>query len=953
MKNFYIRILFPSILAILLFILTIFMIIIPRYKESIMQGKREMIKELTNSALSILSKYAADEQNGILTREEAQKTATSRIHYLRYGEEMKDYFWITDMHPNMVMHPYRPDLNGKDLSNFCDPLGKRLFLEFVNTVKESESGYVDYMWQWKDDSLHIVPKLSYVKVFKPWGWIVGTGIYVEDVRKEISALTRNLIVISVCITILIALLLFFISRQSLKIDLKRKLAEDELHESKEKYRALVEASHEGLILIIDGKISYINSTISKFTGFDFEEMVGRPILDFVGVNPDSDNEMLLSGKTIAEGQYELALKCKTGGFIEVLATSTPGEIGNKTINIFILKDLSAERESSLSVLDYQKLLTTLSIGFFRANIENKGRFIFANEVALKILGCENFNQLSNKHILQFLYSSEDRKYLRKQLIENGYIKNKVVKIFRQNREICYVSTTLVLFSNPESKALICDGVIEDITQKILESEEINKLISSLKYSSYLIEQPVIGFVSPAFFIDSNSTIEQVLKAIALRKTDSMLLTSNKNDVIGIVTNHDIQHRVLSYKLKLDNPAYLIMSSPVVYTSGNCNVLEAINTCNSNMIRHLVVKNDSDSILGVVKLNDLYKRAVESLSFFSKSIEKAGSVEEIKKGYGNLKVFLKPLIKSEVSAKYITDIFSSFSDSATKRLIELAIEEYGLPPIAFSFICLGSEGRREETLYTDQDNAIIYEDVPLEQQLFVNEYFLKMGEFVCNALNEIGYSFCKGNIMAKNKQWCKSIGEWKACFRDWIISPEPQNLLDAIIFFDLRNIYGDHRFIASLQSTISDFFIGNSRFFYHLAEGVAQSKIQAVTTSGIRSEKHSQAVELKHSTNQIVMFARTYALKNGIWHTNTVDRINALKQKNILGADIADELLYAYNHLMQLRFKNQLYLTETNIALSNSLNIKILSQIELQVLKDVLAIIPLYQKMISSDFGVTG
>ncbi|MCX6165221.1 MAG: cache domain-containing protein, partial [Ignavibacteriae bacterium] len=110
-----------------------------------------MIKELTNSALSILSKYENDERNGLLTREEAQKTAVSRIQYLRYGEENKDYFWITDMFPKMIMHPYRTDLNGKDLTNFSDPHGKKLFVEFVNTVKESEHGYVDYMWQWKDD----------------------------------------------------------------------------------------------------------------------------------------------------------------------------------------------------------------------------------------------------------------------------------------------------------------------------------------------------------------------------------------------------------------------------------------------------------------------------------------------------------------------------------------------------------------------------------------------------------------------------------------------------------------------------------------------------------------------------------------------------------------------------------------------------------------------------------
>ena len=147
---------------------------------------------------------------------DAQQKAIAEIKQIRYGEEMKDYFWITDMQPNMIMHPYRSDLDGKSLNDFKDPHGKRLFVEFVNVVKKDEQGYVDYMWQWKDDSLRIVPKLSYVKLFKPWGWIIGTGIYIEDVKKEIKALTQKLIWISIGISVLIALLLLFISQQSLK-----------------------------------------------------------------------------------------------------------------------------------------------------------------------------------------------------------------------------------------------------------------------------------------------------------------------------------------------------------------------------------------------------------------------------------------------------------------------------------------------------------------------------------------------------------------------------------------------------------------------------------------------------------------------------------------------------------------------------------------------------------------
>ncbi len=127
---------------------------------------------------------------------------------------MKDYFWINDMHPRMVIHPYRTDLNGQDLSDYTDPEGKRVFVDFVDLVKRQGAGYMQYMWQWKDNKGRILPKLSYVKGFTPWGWIIGTGIYIDDVQAEIKAITRNLFEISLFILLIIALLLASIIRQS-------------------------------------------------------------------------------------------------------------------------------------------------------------------------------------------------------------------------------------------------------------------------------------------------------------------------------------------------------------------------------------------------------------------------------------------------------------------------------------------------------------------------------------------------------------------------------------------------------------------------------------------------------------------------------------------------------------------------------------------------------------------
>ncbi|MBS3945104.1 MAG: cache domain-containing protein, partial [Melioribacter sp.] len=266
-KISYVRTLLPTLLTIALFIIAIFMVVIPQFENIILDRKREMIRELTNSTVSMINRWHQVQLKGMISEDEAKKNAIDLIKNLRYGEELKDYFWVTDLHPNMIVHPYRPELDGNDLSNFEDLKDKKLFVEMVKAVQNSGEGYVDYMWQWKDDSTKIVPKLSYVKKFEPWNWVIGTGIYIEDVRLEIKLLERKILTISVIVTILSSLLLSYIAFRNIKNEKLRKKAEDDLHESREKYRMLVEASGEGLIMILDNKQTFYNKTFYSMLGY--------------------------------------------------------------------------------------------------------------------------------------------------------------------------------------------------------------------------------------------------------------------------------------------------------------------------------------------------------------------------------------------------------------------------------------------------------------------------------------------------------------------------------------------------------------------------------------------------------------------------------------------------------------------------------------------------------------
>lgn len=952
MNRFYLKIILPSVISILLFILTIFLIIIPQYQQSIMNGKREMIKELTNSAWSILSEYETDERNGLITREEAQKNAVSRIEFLRYGEESKDYFWITDLRPYMIMHPYRSDLNGKDLSDFSDPHGKKLFVEVVATVRESGHGYVDYMWQWKDDSLHIVPKLSYVKKFEPWGWVIGTGIYVEDVKKEINALTNKLTIISVGISGLIALLLLSISLQSLKIERERLKAVKELHDSKEKYRTLVEAATEGIVMITEGKISFLNNVIADMSGYDSHELINMPFTGLISEHNSKAIKDTFSKEVVKEGQYELNLKKKNGSFIVVLVTSSNAVLYNKAVSIMIVKDINIEADSNASKIDYQKLISVLNIGFFRVRIDHKGKFLYANETALRILGFDNFYELADTSFFDLIIHSDDKSSIRKDLTEKGYLKNKIFKLSRKNSEPAAVLVTLVTFEKDDEEQLICDGILEDVTVPEKKRFETNELIAGLKSSNFLSEQSVIDYVKPIAAIDPESTIGDAVKTLNRLKTDCLLLAKNEKEFIGIITNSDIQKRVLSLDLHHENPAYLIMSSPVVYLNESTSLIDAANICEEKSINHPVVRNAEGEILGVIKIHELFKVLKDSLSFLIAEIKNSVTNDELKHCYKKLQLLIKPLINSDVSVKHITGITSSFSDALTRRIVELTIKDIGNPPVEFSFICMGSEGRREETLLTDQDNAIIYENIPGGSEITAKEYFNKLGERVCNSLDQIGYTYCRGNIMAKNIQWCQPVSVWENYFSSWITTPEPQNLLDATIFFDFRNVYGKEEIADRLRSTISNMIKEHSMFLFHLANNAYNTKHLQIAAGSIIADKKAELIDLKNAVNPIIMFARIYSLQNNIWFSNTIERLNALKAMHIVNPTTADEMIYVYNFLMKLRFRNQLELSEKSQPLSNIINTKKLLDIETAILKKVLALIPAYQNKIAVDFRIS-
>jgi PAS domain S-box-containing protein len=263
----------PIWTVFLVFVLSIFLIFLPSLKTGLMDQKRELIQTLTHSAVSLLSEYHERALSGEMSLDIAKIRALERIRYLRYGNESKDYFWIIDMQPFMLMHPYRPDLEGRDMTAFKDPDGNHPFMAMVERVLSQGQGYVNYHWQWQDDPHQIVPKLSFVKGFTTWGWIVGTGLYIEDIKEDVQIVTSKLTHIFVIILSVVLALSFYITWQTIRIRNRKETAEAEVQQEKELLSLILESTPHGISLIDkDDRYLYVNPHFTKITGYTLTDI---------------------------------------------------------------------------------------------------------------------------------------------------------------------------------------------------------------------------------------------------------------------------------------------------------------------------------------------------------------------------------------------------------------------------------------------------------------------------------------------------------------------------------------------------------------------------------------------------------------------------------------------------------------------------------------------------------
>lgn len=222
------KVILPTLIAFLIFAGAVFVYFLPAYQQALLDRKRDSLRELTGIAVHILGEFQSRERSGELTRTNAQRAAIGVLRQLRYGPNDDEYFWINGGDTRLIMHPYRPDMEGRPLTDYTDPRGKKIFVEFVAVATRHGEGYVDYMWQWHGDAARIVPKLSHVRLFRPWQWVVGTGMYIDDVHKDIADVARHVYQAGAFILMLLSIIVIYIIRGGMIVALARQRAEAEL-----------------------------------------------------------------------------------------------------------------------------------------------------------------------------------------------------------------------------------------------------------------------------------------------------------------------------------------------------------------------------------------------------------------------------------------------------------------------------------------------------------------------------------------------------------------------------------------------------------------------------------------------------------------------------------------------------------------------------------------------------
>lgn len=431
---------------------------------------------------------------------------------------------------------------------------------------------------------------------------------------------------------------------------------------------------------------------------------------------------------------------------------------------------------------------------------------------------------------------------------------------------------------------------------------------------------------------------------------SMIVADGKLAPLGILTLRDVLDRVALAACGLERPIADVMTRNVFSMPPQAPAYAAAAAMVKRGIRHIMVV-DGGRLTGLITEKDIFNLQRNDIPQLARAIRDANSVDGLAQSSADVRQLAHAMLVQGMGAAQLTYLIASLNDLLTQSVIEFVMAGAELNEIRWCWIALGSEGRFEQTFSTDQDNGIVF--VSAHDAAAVRARLLPLAQRINEDLARCGFPLCSGEIMAGNPRWCLSAEEWRARFADWIDRGDPQALMHATIFFDLRALHGDTAVADELRTWMLAHASGNPRFLHQMAANALRNRpplgiLRDFATSD--DAAHPGTLDLKLSGATLFTdAARIYGLANAAAPTNTGARLHELGVREILPPREVKAWIDAFQFIQLLRLRHQHVQNMEGLAMDNRLDPEDLNQLERRILKEAFLQARQLQERLALDY----
>lgn len=453
-------------------------------------------------------------------------------------------------------------------------------------------------------------------------------------------------------------------------------------------------------------------------------------------------------------------------------------------------------------------------------------------------------------------------------------------------------------------------------------------------------------------VSSSISIQQAAELMSRHKISALLLTDEAGLPAGIVTDRDLRERVVARGIEGSAPVNSIMSVTLIKSDAKDFCFEALLKMVRFNIHHLLIAS-REELTGIITNHDLMMLQSTYPLAIARDIEQQSSVDGLVIAQRAIDRLIAVLIREGARASTITRIITEVNDRLVRRMLEIIEGRLGPPPVSYCWIVFGSEGRKEQTFRTDQDNALIYNDPAPEEAERVSRYFTDLAEEMRKALVACGFPPCPADYMASNPQWRMPLTAWRDRFRKWIQVPTPQAVLLSLIFFDFRPVHGNALLAENLRAALSHELKGQGLFFSHMAGIVLQNRPPIGMFGRLKVENrgpHRNTLNIKlNGLGPIVDAARLASLEAQRYTTATLERLRELQDTGSFLAPYARDVEQAFEHLMGVRLRHQYLQRQEGLEVDNHINPSMLGALEQRALQESFRLIRDIQRTIREHF----